>query len=178
MNNNKIVDLYAIMKARTGYNILFILKSFLAQRKHSDVWWMNKRKVLILPIHCSTPAYELTLRLDLLLAYIASNCLTGYEGWKMVSVGDFFCTPNSAMRTEQRKEQLRSCTLGADGGGGCAGKLEECPSGGQAQRIPDRRRTFLLSETREIGILLKSHTSKLRSTLSIAKCYQWTKILL
>ena len=96
----------------------------------------------------------------------------------MISVGDFFCTPNSAMRTEQRKEQLRSCTLGADGGGGCAGKLEECPSGGQAQRIPDRRGTFLLSETREIGILLKSHTSKLRSTLSIAKCYQWTKILL
>ena len=75
---------YAIMKARMGYNILFILKSFLAQRKHSDVWWMNKRKVLILPIHCSTPAYELTLRLDLQL--ISLHCFKlSYTLWRMKS---------------------------------------------------------------------------------------------
>ena len=82
----------------------------------------------------------------------------------MVSVGDFFCTPNSATRTEQCKEHRTSCALGADGGGGGAGKLEERSAGGQAQRIPDRGWTFLLSDTHEIRILLRSHTSKLLST--------------
>ena len=143
---------------------------------------MDKGKVLILPIRCSTPAYELTLRLGLQL--ISLNCFRLSHTLRRMESGLYWrhFTALPTLPREQssaccREEQRTSCALGAAGGGGGAGKPEERPARGQAQRIPDCGRTFPLSETHEIALLLKSLTSKLLSTLSVAKCYQRTKIL-
>ena len=172
------------------YIILSILKSFLAQRKHSDVCWMNKWKYQCLPFtvqHLPTNwllgwIYSLLARWSPKLLQIAL-CLVL---WRMQS--GLWLNYSQLYHKKITVQVLQWRTTHTlyywepVGRGGDLGELgSECPiSRGSHNWHPTweyRMKLPIFQKFLKYGILLKSHNLKLLSTLSISECYQLIKIL-